>query len=88
MYNVGDVSRISAAFKNASAVLADPTTVVFTVASPEGVVTTPAVVHDSTGLYHADVSLNKSGKWYYRVTGTGAIQAANKGSLSVEHPDF
>jgi hypothetical protein len=44
----------------------------------------PALVKDSTGHYHIDVSASMSGTWRYRWESTGAGQAAEEGAFVVE----
>ena len=53
--------------------LADPTSVVITVTDPTGAVTTPAVVHDGVGLYHATITPLVVGTWTVSATGSGAV---------------
>lgn len=49
--------------------LFDPASVVLTVRSPSGDVTTPTPSKDSTGVYHADITVDESGRWAYRWSG-------------------
>lgn len=60
--------------------LFDPASVVLTVRSPSGVVTTPAPSKDSTGVYHADITVDESGRWWYEWNGDSII---NEGSFPV-----
>ena len=71
-------------------VAADPTTITFKYADPDGNTTTilyPAagITRDTTGVYHADVLLNQNGKWNYRWLGTGVVAVAYDGVLSVPY---
>lgn len=69
-YDYGDTARFRATIRNASGVLADASSVVIKVKDPAGNVTTPAVVHDGTGLYHCDQVVNQEGTWFYRFEAT------------------
>jgi hypothetical protein len=85
-YCVGCESRLEARFTNAAGELADPVTVQLHVMNPSKVKTvheTPAVVKDSTGVYHYDLLLTKAGVWHYRWVGAGVVTAAAEGSLTV-----
>lgn len=71
--------RLTGTFQNLSGADTD-TTVTLYVVNPNQVATSytisTGVVHDSTGVYHYDLTLNVSGQWYYAWTGTGALIAA------------
>lgn len=92
-YDKGDLVRVTAAFTNAAGTATDPTTVVCRVKSPSSTtmytyLTDAALVKDSTGNYHLDVSANESGQWWYRWEGTGAVQQAEEDSFIVEVSKF
>lgn len=86
VYDKGDLIRITGTFKDASLVAYDPTVVKCQVQTPAGVETTytyptdAAVVKDSTGNYHLDVSANASGTWWYRWYATGTGQCGGQGA--------
>jgi hypothetical protein len=88
-YDLGDLVRVTGAFKDAAGEPIDPTAVSFKLRDPTGAVTTfvygvaPALVKDSTGHYHIDVSASMSGTWRYRWESTGAGQAAEEGAFVV-----
>lgn len=90
LYDLGDLVRVAGTFKNTSGVTIDPTTVAFKVRAPGGAVTTyvyptdGALVRDSIGNYHVDVSANAAGTWRYRWESTGTGQAAEEGAFVVE----
>ena len=88
VYQVNSIARCTAVFK-VGTVLTDPTTVVFTVRDPSNpaVVTTPAVVHDSTGNYHVDVTPTIAGTWHYVYQGSGAVVAEGQSDFFVT-PDY
>lgn len=85
-YDVGDLVRLTAVFRDlTTGQLADPTTVELRVRA-NGVTTVyDDTVRDSTGTYHRDVTITKSGPTDYRWIGTGAVQAAALGRFDV-HP--
>lgn len=88
-YTIGDLVRISGAFKDVNGVYADPSTTVLRVLKPDGTTElTPALIHDALGKFHADVSADKSGRWNYRFTGTGVVQAAAEGRFDVQKSQF
>jgi hypothetical protein len=53
-YDVGDTIRLPFTAKDPAGVLVDAAGISVAVTDPSGVTTTPAVVHDGVGLYHAD----------------------------------
>lgn len=87
-YDTGDLVRVSAAFKDSTNAAIDPTVVRFKFKRPDtGVVTTyvygvdGALVKDSAGNYHVDISADAAGEWPYRFESTGTGQAAQEGSF-------
>jgi len=88
-YDLGDLVRCSGAFTNSSGTAIDPTSVYFAYKNPAGTLTTleygvdGALVKDSTGNYHVDVSAASAGTWFYRFYSTGTGQAADEGSFYV-----
>jgi hypothetical protein len=94
IYDVGDLVRCSATFTDQDDTAVDPTGIAFKVKTPAGVTTTytygtdAALVRDSTGNYHVDVSMTAAGLWPYRWASTGTGQAAAEGQLLVEASRF
>jgi hypothetical protein len=94
VYDVGDVVRCPGQFLNASLVATDPNTVTFNSITPSGVITTSvyptdaALVKDSTGNYHVDVSVTEPGEWHYQWVGEGAVQAAEPGQFFAQGGPF
>lgn len=80
-YDIGDVVRLTANFKQANSI--DPDTVTAKVKLPNGSTTTytyPATISkDSTGNYHVDIAAAASGTHRYRWFSTG-FGAASKES--------
>lgn len=94
VYDIGDRVRVTAEFRSLTGTLTDPTTIVFKLRSPRGTVTQleygvdTALVRESVGRYYSDVDLNLPGTWCYRWAGTGAVQAAEEGTIVVEKSYF
>ncbi len=93
-YVKGTDVTVSAVFKNAAGVAADPTAVFFSVKDPEGTETDYtygvgiAIVKDSTGNYHINVDANMPGTWHYRFYSTGTVKAADEGAFTVSPSNF
>lgn len=89
-YDIGDLVRVSVVFKNVADAATDPTNVSLKYRKPDGTVTTlvyltdVALVKDSTGNYHADISATAAGVWTYKFLGTGAVQAVEEGRFFVQ----
>ena len=84
MYDIGDLVRVGTTFKNSADTLIDPTAVYVKYRTPAGVTTTltygvdAALVRDSLGTYHADVSITETGTWHYRWYSTGTGQGSEE----------
>ena len=93
-YALGTNVTVSAIFKNASGVAADPTNVFFSFKDPEGAQTDLTygvdveVVKDSVGNYHADIDADMPGTWHYRFYATGTGKASDEGSFTVSRSNF
>lgn len=87
--NIGDVRRVSVAFTNLAGAAADPTAVLLYVKKPGVGYTTytygvdVSVVKDSTGNYHADLTLDTVGMWLFEWAGTGVVTANEGGQFRV-----
>lgn len=93
VFDVGDLVRSSVTFTDFNGAATDPNTVTFKYEKPDGTVTTiiyPAAgtVKDSTGVYHADVTITAAGSWWFRWNGTGAIVAATEEPVFVQPSMF
>ncbi len=88
-YDVGDTAILSAMVKDADDVLTDPTSLVLTIKDPSGTKTVytygtdAELVKDSVGMYHFDLTFDKSGIWRYRFVATGGVDQAEQGSIPV-----
>lgn len=85
-YDVGDLVRLSAVFRNSAGAATDPTAPTLTYKKPSGTLVTvvsPTLIKDSTGNYHYDVTLDESGSWWYRFSGTGAVTQAGEKEIVV-----
>lgn len=84
VYDVGDLVRVSAVFKNAAGTATDPTATSIKIRKPDGVVTTlvfgvdGALIRDSAGTFHTDISITMKGEWIHKFIGTGAVQAVEE----------
>ena len=87
-YDVGDRVTIQATFTDENSVLTDPDTVQLEIKNPAGTVTTPSVSNPSTGVYEGSVLFDADGLWWYRWEGTGTVDAAEEGSMSVRESQF
>jgi uncharacterized protein YfaS (alpha-2-macroglobulin family) len=93
-YALGTNVTVSAIFKNAAGVAADPTNVFFSVKDPEGTQTDLTygvgveIVKDSVGNYHAAIDASVPGTWHYRFYATGSGKAADEGSFTVLRSNF
>lgn len=91
IYDVGDVARIEAPFRDVDDQPADPTEVTATIRKPDGTVTEYEVglgeiVRDDVGLYHLDIPVDLAGDWFYRVTGTGAVAVTDEKTFVAREP--
>lgn len=88
-YYVGQLVSAAVAFVDEDAAPVDPGTVSVKYRSPDGTVTTKvygtdaAVIKDSTGNYHIDISATAKGIWRYRWFSTGTGQAAGEQQFTV-----
>jgi len=80
---------MTATFRNAAGSVADPTTIVFKIRTPDGVIASytygvgGTVVKSSTGVYYVDTTASQSGTTRYRFIGTGAVITAAESSFDV-----
>ena len=85
-YEVGDLARLSVSFTDINGVLADPTVVTLLVQAPDNSqvqYALPPIIRVSTGKYYYDLNVLQSGSYFYRWTGTGALQVVIEGSITV-----
>ena len=94
IYDIGDQVRLSGTFQDSALAYIDPVGVIFKVRQPNRTLTDyvygvdQAVVKDSVGHYHFDLSLTESGYWAYRWEGTDSPQVAVENVLSVRMSRF
>lgn len=89
-YDLGEKIAVDGEFKRESdGELIDPTTVKFDVKKPDGVTTAyvygtdAELVKDAVGQYHAELDLDQSGNWHYRMYSEGTGQTAAEDDLFV-----
>jgi hypothetical protein len=96
-YDVGDLVQSTAVFANSNGAVTDPTTVIFKHKDPTGNIasftyagtgTNTALTKLATGTYSLSWSLDEEGLWHYRWEGSGTIQAAEEGMLTVKDSAF
>lgn len=89
IYDIGDLVRVTGTFTNAAGTAIDPTTVKAQIMDPSGNVSTlvygtdVAVVRDSAGVYHTDISIDEAGHWQVRWYATGTGQSAGESYFQV-----
>lgn len=87
--NIGDVRRVSVVFATTAGVATDPTAVLLYYKKPGTAYITltygvdAALIKDSVGNYHADLTLDTAGTWQYEWRGTGALVADEGGQFRV-----
>ncbi len=89
IYEIGDVARLRASFRDADNFPADPTTVSLVVQAPNNTQITYTydaleIQRSSVGEYFYDLSILQAGAYLYQYTGTGAIQAVEEGRITVQ----
>lgn len=88
VYAKDSLVRVSSEF-TISGTDTDPTTVKCFYKDPNNLVTTltygtdNALVRDTTGKYHVDISATIAGNWWYRFEASGAVVAANEAEFTV-----
>jgi hypothetical protein len=88
VYDQGDLVRVSGLLESAAGVDTDPTALSVKYRKPTGVTTLvylvdPALVRDSLGNFHVDISCDEPGIYDYRFESTGTGQAAAQGQFRV-----
>jgi hypothetical protein len=97
-YDVGDLVRCSAEFKDAQGEYVDPDVVIFKVRILGQPITTHTydsenqdigdIIREDEGRYYIDVPASSSGTWYYRFESTGEGQAAEEQPFVVVESKF
>lgn len=89
-YDIGDLARLSAVFTDSTGAAIDPTLVKVVYHAPGAASNTTlvygvdlAVVKDSVGHYHLDLSVTLAGRYDYRWYSTGTGQASEEGGFDV-----
>jgi len=90
-YDIGDLVRAVATFVGTDGLTpADASTVTFYIKTPAGSVATyvhvggaggGSITRVGAGAYAKDFTVDAAGSWFYRVVGTGGVQAAEEWSL-------
>jgi hypothetical protein len=88
-YIEGTTIKTSAVFKDVNDALVDPADVKILTKDPDAIVTTLVygtdveLVKDSTGNYHAFVTLDKAGKWIFRWESSGQTGSVDELAITV-----
>ena len=94
VYDIGNLIRCPAVFRDSTGTAVDPTNVYFEWKNPANTTTVyhygvdVEVVKSATGNYYVDVDGNAEGRWYYRWYSTGTGQAAQESSFTVGESAF
>lgn len=89
VYDIGDLIKLTATFKNSGGTPTDPTTITLRVTDP--VATTSVytyalaqVTKESAGVYSKSITPASSGYWHYRWEGTGAVEQVEQGLFFIK----
>jgi hypothetical protein len=78
-YYIGNIVRLTAAFKNSAGVATNPTTVVLQIRKPDGTNESNITpTNTAVGAYQHDYTPGGGGKYYYKFVGTGGVTAADE----------
>lgn len=84
-YTVGTQLRLMGTFKDINGSLVDPTSVTLYVRNPSGdLETITGVIRQSIGVYYFDYTFTVGGMYRYRMAGSGAVVAAEEGSVPIK----
>lgn len=75
---IGETETLSFTFRNASAVLTDPTSIVLSIREPDGTETAKTqadMTSPSTGLWTYDFAVTKAGRHFAVADGDGDVEA-------------
>lgn len=92
--DIGDSVTASVVVTSTAGVATNPTTTVLRIQPPTGSETVltygvdAAIVRDSTGHFHADITATEAGAWKLRWKGTGAAIFAEEQSFIVRVSSF
>lgn len=87
IYDIGDQVRMQCLLKDYDNALTTGT-VTCEVKDPSGNVAAATTSTPATGIYHAFVTIDEAGIWYYRFESVGATIAAGEASFSVNVTQF
>lgn len=91
VFKQGQTVRLAGIFTDATGSPVDPTTVTVTVHDPTGQASTPAVLRDSIGVYHTDLTADPADNdvlWRWKMEGTGAHAQLEFGAFKVTPKPF
>lgn len=87
-FDIGNLVTVEATFSDKDGAPTN-TTAEFRYKDPDGTVTIEASpTNTGTGVYESDVDLTMAGIWHWRWSGTGVVQAALEGHITVNKTQF
>jgi hypothetical protein len=93
-FDIGDIIRLSAEFKDTAGAYVDPGQIVARVRDPLGAITVytygvdAALIRDATGKYRLDIEATKEGVWFWRFEGKLSNKGAGESSFTVADSKF
>jgi hypothetical protein len=87
-YTVGDTVHLAITVTPRGSSVPTDTTMALTVTAPDGTITAPAINHDGTGQYSADVPTAMSGYYSWSWVGSGAVVVRDIGQVYVQGAGF
>lgn len=93
IFDIDNVVRLEATFKNASDTNTDPTTVTLQHQDPTGNETTltfaaAELTNSAVGIYHFDLTVDEAGTWYYKFKSTGTPKTSAEDNFDVRVSEF
>ena len=84
LFDIGDAPTLTwRLYSDQAKTIPADATVELSVKKPDGTSLTPDVDHVETGVYSAVVDIDQYGPWRYRWVATGALKAAEEGTIQV-----
>jgi hypothetical protein len=91
-FTIGQELRVQCTFKNASAALANPTTVTLKIMKPDGTLagtwTGGDLTNSSAGIFYRDYTPDVFGRYRVRFDSTGTPKVATEGFFDVKISPF
>ncbi|MDP9418989.1 MAG: hypothetical protein M3P53_02380 [Actinomycetota bacterium] len=81
IHDTGDAVRMRASFTNEAGTATNPTTVVLTVARPDGTTFQPTLANPAIGTFEAIEVLDQPGLWRFKFAASGGVTAVEAGAM-------